>query len=89
MLYVLLHGENGVAYNIANERCNVHLKDFAQTCAEWTGKSVVFDLPSEVERKGFSVAMNAILDNAKIKDLGWKPSFNFQQAINRTLDILK
>ena len=89
MLYVLLHGENGVAYNIANDQCNVHLKDFAQACAEWARKEVIFDLPSEVERKGFSVAMNAILDNAKIKDLGWKPSFNFQQAINRTLDILK
>ena len=89
MLYVLLHGEIGEAYNIANNQCNVHLKDFAQTCAEWTGKSVVFDLPSEVEQKGFSIAIQAILDNSKIKDLGWKPSFDFHNAVDRTLTILK
>lgn len=88
MLYVLLHGENGVAYNIANDQCNVHLKDFAQTCAEWTGKSVVFDLPSEVERKGFSVAMQAILDNSRLKSIGWVPKYEMKEAINRTLIIL-
>ena len=41
MLYVLLHGENGVAYNISNEACNVRLKEFASLCAEWAGKKVV------------------------------------------------
>lgn len=28
MLYVLLHGEQGLAYNISNDNCNVHLKGF-------------------------------------------------------------
>lgn len=88
MLYVLLHGENGVAYNIANEQCNVHLKDFAQACAEWSGKNVVFDLPSEVERKGFSVAMNAILSTEKLEQLGFEPHYSFREAILRTVSIL-
>lgn len=88
MLYVLLHGENGVAYNIANERCNVHLKEFAQACAEWAGKKVIFDLPSEVERKGFSVAMNAILDIRKLRAIGWTPQYNMKDALERTLTIL-
>ena len=89
MLHVLLHGDNGVAYNISNEKCDVKLKDFAQMCAEWAGKSVVFDLPSEVERKGFSVAMKAILDNKKIKNIGWEPRYDMQDALSRTLSILK
>lgn len=88
MLYVLLHGENGVAYNIANEQCNVYLKDFAQTCAELAGKKVVFDLPSEVERKGFSVAMNAILSTKKLEKLGFEPHYSFREAILRTVSIL-
>lgn len=33
MLYVLLHGKNGEAYNISNHDCDMHLKDFAQLCA--------------------------------------------------------
>lgn len=88
MLYVLIHGEYGVAYNISNEMCNVHLKDFAQACAEWAGKDVVFDLPSETEQKGFSIAMQAILDNTKIKTIGYVPQYSMNDAINRTLDIL-
>lgn len=89
MLYVLLHGENGVAYNISNEACNVRLKEFASLCAKWAGKDIVFDLPSDVERKGFSVAMKAVLDNTKIKSIGWAPQYNIKDALMRTLSILK
>lgn len=38
ILYILLYGENGVAYNISNESCNVQLKEFAQLCADYCGK---------------------------------------------------
>ena len=89
MLHVLLHGENGVPYNIANETCNVRLKDFAQLCAEWTGRDVVFDLPSETELKGFSIAMRAVLDNTRLKELHWEPMFTMKDAVSRTLEILK
>ena len=88
MLTVLANGENGVPYNISNELCNVHLKDFARYCAEWAGKNVVFDLPSDIEKKGFSVAMQAILDNSRLKSIGWIPKYEMKEAINRTLDIL-
>lgn len=88
MLYVLLHGENGVAYNISNDACNVRLREFASLCAAWAGKKVVFDLPSEIERKGFSVAMKAILDNTRIKSIGWEPNYDMEDALNRTLSIL-
>jgi len=89
MLYVLLHGENGVAYNIANKQCNVHLKEFAQACAEWAGKKVIFDLPSEVERKGFSIAMNAILRTERLEQLGYKSNYSFRETILRTVSILQ
>lgn len=89
MLYVMINGENGVAYNVANEKCNVHLKDFAQMCAECNGKNVVFDLPSETEQKGFSIAMQAVLNNEKLKNLGFVPHYTIMDAIKRTVDILK
>ena len=88
MLHVLLSGEFGVPYNISNADCNVKLKDFAGTCAHWANKEVVFDLPSEVEQKGYSVAMHAILDNNRLLSIGFKPLFSFDEAIRRTLDIL-
>ena len=89
MLHVLINGEYGVAYNIASEKCNVHLKDFARMCAEWAGKQVVFDLPSETERKGFSVAMQAVLDNSRLKRIGLVLQYSMGDAIIRTCNILK
>ena len=89
MLHVLINGEDGVPYNIANKGCDVRLKDFARLCAEWAGKEVVFDLPSETERKGFSIAMRAILDNERLRAIGWQPNYDMKSAISRTLDILK
>ena len=89
MLHVLLYGEQGVPYNVACEDCNVRLKDFAQLCAEWAQKQVVFELPSETEQKGFSIAMRAVLDNTRLKGLDWHPLYSMKDAVCRTLSILK
>ena len=88
MLYILIHGESGKAYNLSNKACDVRLKDFAGACALWAGKDVVFDLPSETERKGYSVAMQAILDNTRLLSVGYSPQYSFKNAIHRTLNIL-
>ncbi len=89
LLEVLLHGQIGVAYNVSSEKTNVHLKDFAQLCAEYNGKNVVFELPSETERQGYSVAMNAILDNSRIRSIGFNPIYEMNDAVTRTIKILK
>ncbi len=88
MLFILLHGESGKAYNVSNLDCNVKLKDFAGACARWAGKEVVFDLPTEVEQKGYSVAMHAILDNGRLLTIGCQPLYPFNDAIMRTLEVL-
>ena len=89
MFHVLLHGINGFAYNISSCKCNIHLKDFAEECAKWSGKNVIFDLPTKTELMGFSVATKAILDNSKLKEIGWKEKYDIKTAIIRTLDILR
>ncbi|MCR4837134.1 MAG: NAD-dependent epimerase/dehydratase family protein [Bacteroidaceae bacterium] len=89
MLHVLLHGEMGVPYNISNEACDVHLREFAAICAECAGKEVVFDLPSETEAKGFSIATKAILDDARLKGIGFVPRYTIRDAIQRTIEIVK
>lgn len=89
LLYILVNGEDGTAYNISNDECNVRLKDFAKLCAEYAHKEVVFELPTATEQKGFSVAMRALLDNSRLRSLGWTPRYVMRNAVNRTLDILK
>jgi len=89
LLYIMLHGEQAVAYNISSEACNVQLRDFAQTCAALAGTKVIFDLPSDVERKGYSVAARAILDNSLLRSIGWQPRYNFETALKRTVAMIK
>lgn len=89
MLFVLLHGKTGVAYNISNQACNVHLKEFAELCASYNNKKVVFDLPDETEKKGFSIAQQAILDNQRLLSLGWQPQFDMVNAVHRTIEMIK
>ena len=88
MLHVLIYGEVGTAYNISCESCDVRLKEFAGLCAQYNGKDVIFELPSETEQKGFSVAQKAVLDNSRLRSIGWTPLYNMKEALWRTLDII-
>ncbi len=89
MLHVLIHGKVGDAYNISNTKCNIHLKDFAQLCAAINGKNVRFELPNDSESKGFSIAVNAILSNDKLRSIGFTPRYDMANAISRTIEILR
>ena len=89
LLHILLHGKDGEAYNVSSEKTNVHLREFAELCAEASGRKVIFDLPSETERKGYSIAATAILDNSKLCNLGFAPRYEMKDAIERTIPILE
>ena len=89
LLTVMLKGVNGEAYNIADEPSDIMLKDLAAIIAEYANRKVVFELPDEVEKAGFSKATKARLDGSKIKQLGWKMNYPIKIGITRTLDIMK
>ena len=89
ILFILFNGESGQAYNVASESCVVRLYDFAVECAAHAGKSVLFELPSTVEAKGYSLASRAILSINKIKEIGWVPSYAFVDSLERTFRVLK
>lgn len=89
LLTVLLRGENGMAYNVADQSCDIRLKDLAAMVARLTGTRVTFDLPSENEALGFSKATKARLDGAKLKSLGWRIGYTLDEGLRRTLCILQ
>lgn len=89
LITILLDGETGVPYNVSSEKTNVQLKEFAKICAEYNGKNVTFDLPSETEKLGYSVALYAILSNERVKSIGFEPVYEIKDAIFRTASIIK
>jgi len=89
LLTVLLKGECGQAYNVAEESFDIPLKEIAGIIAEEAGTKVVFDLPDAVEAAGFSKATKARLDGSKLRALGWKAHYSLKQGIGRTLECLR
>ncbi len=88
MLYALLCGENGEAYNIAEEQSDIMLKDLAAIIAGIKDKKVVFEIPDAIEAVGYSKATKARLNGEKLKKLGWMPKYTIETGMKRTIDIL-
>lgn len=89
LLTILLKGQNGEAYNVADSSCDFQLKDLARYIADFSGTKVIFRLPDSIEALGFSKATKARLDGTKLKELGWKVCFPIVPALERTLVILQ
>lgn len=89
ILLTLTKGKSGEAYNICDDKFNTTLKEFAGYCAKENGKEVIFDLPSESERMGYSKATKALLDSKKINELGFNVESNIENRISDTIKILK
>lgn len=89
IIYVMLKGESGEAYNISDKNSDITLKNLAELISHKNNKKVIIQLPDQVEKNGYSKATRAILNSAKLNKLGWKPKYSIEEGINRTLDILK
>ncbi|BDC93295.1 NAD-dependent epimerase/dehydratase family protein [Treponema bryantii] len=89
IIYLMLKGKSGEAYNIAGKDSDIHLKDLAQIIADYSGTKVIFDLPSAIEKQGFSKAQHAVLNTDKICELGWKPVYSILDGCKRTIDYFK
>lgn len=88
LLDVLLAGENGEAYNLA-DASDITLRDLAEAVANAGGVKVTFDLPDEQEAAGYSKASLALMDGTKAMSLGWEPAVALNDGITRTLAVLK
>lgn len=89
LLYVLLKGDSGEAYNIADDASDIMLKDLANIIANTAGRKVIFELPNDIEALGYSKATKARLDGNKLNSLGWKAIYNIENGIKRTIYMLQ
>ncbi|MCI9486905.1 MAG: NAD-dependent epimerase/dehydratase family protein [Lachnospiraceae bacterium] len=88
LLSVLLLGRKGMAYNIADEKSDIRLKELAGLIAEYNGKNVIYELPDKTEAAGYSTAVKARLNGKLLKQLGWEMRYDIKAGVRRTLDIL-
>ncbi len=86
---VLLRGETGNAYNIADPACKMTIRDFALTAAQAGGCQVVFENPSDLELKGYGKISRQVLSAHKLQTLGWVGQQNGSDPIGETVNILR
>lgn len=89
ILYAMLFGMPGQAYNIADEESDITLKDLAECLARLAGAQVIFQLPDEKERRGYSTATKAMLDAGKLNAIGWKSRVHIEEGLWCTLEAFR
>ncbi len=89
ILTVLLKGETGEAYNIANSKARVTIAEYAAIVARVGHCNCVFENPDELEKAEFSPITYAVLDSAKLESLGWSGRYSVEEGIRHTIEILK
>lgn len=89
LIYMLLVGESGLAYNISNKKSNVSIREMAEYIAEASNKKVIFKLPTSSEKSVFTKINKSILDSSKLESLGWKAEVLPKDGICKMLNIKK
>lgn len=86
ILYIMLRGENGSAYNVTNENTNMTIKQMAQMIAEKSGKiSVVFDIPEDALKFGYAPPVKMKLSSEKLRSLGWSSNVDLPEMYDRMI----
>lgn len=89
LLHVLLLGENGQAYNIADNNSNVSIKELAELIASIGKKRVIRDIPDEIERLGGNVVTKSVFSTEKLTALGWQPQTPLAKGLEKTIACIR
>lgn len=88
LLYALLYGEKGEAYNIGHDEIT-SIYEMAQIIARAGKVKLTMDVPTEEDLERSNPMDNSVLDNSKIKEIGYRDSFSVRDGLTHTVAILK
>lgn len=84
ILYILLKGKSGEAYNVANPSTYISIKNMANMlCEDFSPQNkVIIELHPE---KGYAPMTKLNLSVSKLLNLGWKPQFDLKDMFERLI----
>lgn len=89
LLTIITNGKSGEAYNIADNKQVISLRNLAELLAEIADSKVEYALPDSIEKKGASSFQNVKLDGKKLRELGWESSYDMKEGLKRTVESLR
>ena len=89
LLYILLKGKSGEAYNVADSNSVLTIRQLAETLAKIGKSKIIMDVPSETEKRNFNPVSKSVFSVDKLEKLGWKVSEDMNEKMRKTVEHLK
>ena len=86
LFYILCNGQNGEAYNVANDDTYISILDFAKLFCKYNDKTSVKFEYEDNSKTGYLPLNKVQLDNKKLKSLGWKSKNDINQIVAKFCD---
>ncbi len=88
ILYILLRGEIGEAYNVANEKTYISARGMAEYLKEDFNPAI--NVRVELNNNmGYAPVTKLCLSAEKLMTLGWQPRYGLQEMFERLINYLK
>ena len=88
ILYLLLRGTKGEAYNIANKDSYISISDMANLVREEFNPGIEVVIAPK-ENQGYAPETKLRLDTNKMESLGWKPRYGFKEMFDRLVKYIQ
>lgn len=87
ILYILLKGQSGEAYNVANPDTYISIRDLAEFLRQHFNPSieVCFELDDNM---GYAPVTKLCLSTEKLGNLGWRPQYDLKEMFERLIMYL-
>ena len=92
LLYILLRGKPGEAYNVTNMDTAVSIREMAQLVCGLVpeqGIQLRFDTPGNLASFGYNPEMVIRLDSRKLQSLGWQAEVGLEEMFRRLILSMK
>ena len=89
LLFVLLKGSSGQAYNIADPTSVLTIKQLADMLADIGNCKVVMEVPSKKEIIGYNPVSKSVFSVGKLESLGWIVSGSMKEKMAKIVNHLK
>ena len=92
ILFLLLNGQSGEAYNICNPDTFCSIRQLGETFAsqDETGQvKLVIDIPEDTKSLGYAPSSVMKLNADKFMSLGWKPQTGLKEMTRRITDSIR
>lgn len=84
LLYIMLRGKDGEAYNVANEDTYISIADMAALVCDSFGCGIKTVVQLQ-DGMGYSPVTRLRLDTSKLRSLGWQPHYGLKEMFHRLI----